>query len=222
METRRGEYYLENLKLIAKGAEADILLDSNWNGRKAVIKRRGVKAYRHPKIDEEIRRLRTIHEAEIIHKVKEAGVPSPMIYQVNPSQAEIIMEYVEGTKIKDIVKMNTDEENYKIFKQIGLQAGRLHKSNVIHGDLTTSNMIKSEDRIVFVDFGLGEISNEIEKKGVDLNLMKKMLSSTHYLKQEMLLAAFLEGYIQSSGNEAHDVINRVDEIAKRGRYVEKE
>lgn len=213
---------MEKLVVIAKGAEADILLDSNWNGRKAIIKRRNVKAYRHTKIDEEIRRSRTIHETEIIHRVKEAGVPSPIIYQVNPSQAEIVMEYVEGPKIKDLVKTNEDAENQRIFKQIGIQTGRLHRSNIIHGDLTTSNMIKSGDRIVFIDFGLGEISNEVEKKGVDLNLMKKMLSSTHYNKQEMLLEAFLDGYIQSFGDKAQEVINRVYEITKRGRYIEKE
>lgn len=213
---------MESLKLIAKGAEADIILDLDWNGRNAIIKRRGIKSYRHPRIDEEIRRLRTIHEAEIIHRVKEAGVPSPIIYQVNPNKAEIIMEYIEGNKIKDLIKNNSDEENINIFRQIGIQAGKLHKANIIHGDLTTSNMIQFGEMIYFVDFGLGEISNEIEKKGVDLNLMKKMLTSTHYLKQDMLLEAFINGYTYSMGAKAVEVLTRVEEISKRGRYIEKE
>ncbi|MBN1683433.1 Kae1-associated serine/threonine protein kinase [Candidatus Bathyarchaeota archaeon] len=213
---------MADLKIIAKGAEADIILDPNWNGKKAIIKRRNQKKYRHPMLDENIRRIRTIHEAEIIHRAKESGIPTPLIYLVNPTKAEIIMEYIEGTKIRDIVMTNNDEENTRIFYQIGIQAGKLHKLKIIHGDLTTSNMIKSGNRIVFIDFGLGEISEEVEKRGVDVNLMKKMLTSTHYLKQDILLSAFLKGYVASMDEEAKEVLDRAEEISKRGRYIEKE
>jgi TP53 regulating kinase-like protein len=210
------------LTLIAKGAEADLLLDTDWNGRKALLKRRGVKKYRHPQIDKEIRRYRTLHEADIIHRAKKAGVPTPLIFQLDPGNATIIMEFIEGEKVRDIVPQLSEAENKMLFRIIGEESGRLHKAGLIHGDLTTSNIIKTEDRVVFIDFGLGEISKEVEKRGVDFNLMVRMLASTHYTVMEMLLEAFKEGYRKSMGVEAEEVFQRADEVRRRGRYIEKE
>ncbi len=213
---------MEGLRLVAKGAEADLLMDPDWNGRKALIKRRVVKAYRHPEIDREIRRFRTIHEADIIHRAKKAGVPTPIIYQVDPSGSTIVMEYVDGRKVRDVVDGLGGEERRSLFRAIGINAGRLHGAGITHGDLTTSNMIKTDGRVVFIDFGLAEVSRDIEKRGVDLNLMRRMLMSTHFKYVEELLSAFEEGYRQSMGEEAEGVIERMEEIAMRGRYVEKE
>ena len=74
-------------KLIAKGAEADLWLDLDWYGLEVVIKVRGEKKYRHPKLDREIRRARTIQEASILHRVKGAGVTTPLVYHVDPENA---------------------------------------------------------------------------------------------------------------------------------------
>jgi TP53 regulating kinase-like protein len=210
------------VKLLAKGAEADLILDDDWNGRKVLIKRRGVKNYRHQDIDRELRKLRTVHEASILHRAKEAGVPTPLIYLVDPVNSEIVMEYVDGVKVRDLVSHLSEEECRSLFKLIGRMAGYLHLAGIIHGDLTTSNMIKIHDRVVFIDFGLGEISSESEKRGVDLNLMRRMLSSTHYEVQELLQGAFDEGYRDAMGLEAESVFQRVEDIKRRGRYVEKE
>jgi TP53 regulating kinase-like protein len=207
---------------IAKGAEADLILDKNWNGKKVVIKIRIPKAYRHPQLDHMIRRSRTIHEANIIHRAKETGVPTPLLYQVSPETATIVMEFLEGDKIRDILEELHDQEKEKLFEQIGYQAGKIHGAGIIHGDLTTSNMIRSKDHIYFIDFGLSEISNEIEKRGVDLNLMNRMLLSTHYRYRELLLDAFRKGYRRSMGKEADEALERMEEVAKRGRYIEKE
>jgi len=208
--------------LIAKGAEADILLDPDWNGRKALLKRRGAKKYRHPQIDRDIRRYRTLHEADIIHRAKEAGVPTPFIYQLDPEGATIVMEYVEGEKVRDAVPKQSLNENRALFYLIGEEAGKLHRAALIHGDLTTSNMIKSGNRVVFIDFGLGEVSKEVEKRGVDFNLMVRMLASTHYTIMEPLLESFKEGYHARMGPDAIEVFQRAEEIRRRGRYIDKE
>ncbi len=210
------------LTLIAKGAEADLLLDPDWNGRKAIIKHRGAKKYRHPKIDREIRSYRTLHEADLIHRAKQAGVSTPLIYQLDPEGYTIVMEYIEGDKVKDVVPKLTNEENRSLFRLIGFEAGRLHDAGLIHGDLTTSNMIKIGNRVVFIDFGLGEISREVEKRGVDFNLMVRMLVSTHYTVMEILLDAFKEGYAEALGAEAKEIFQRADEIRMRGRYIDKD
>lgn len=210
------------LKTIAKGAEADLILDPDWNGRKALLKRRGVKKYRHPQIDRDIRRYRTLHEADIIHRAKEAGVPTPLIYQLDPDSSTIVMEYIEGTKVRDAVPMLTLGENRALFRLIGEESGRLHKASLIHGDLTTSNMIKDGDRVIFIDFGLGEVSKEVEKRGVDFNLMVRMLASTHYTIMEPLLESFKEGYRKAMGAEAEEVFKRANKIRRRGRYIDKD
>jgi TP53 regulating kinase-like protein len=212
---------VEGLRLVAKGAEADLWLDPDWNGVKALMKRRGEKRYRNPELDREIRRSRTIHEAVIIHRAKEAGVPTPLIYQVDPEGATIVMEFVEGERVRDIVDDLNGGERRQLFQVIGRMAGRLHRAGIVHGDLTTSNIIFASGRVVFIDFGLAEISWETEKRGVDLNLMHRMLTSTHYRHTEELFTAFKEGYRSILGGEADEALRRMEDIARRGRYVER-
>lgn len=213
---------MEGLRLVAKGAEADLWLDPDWNGVRALVKRRGEKKYRNPELDREIRRSRTIHEASIIHRAKEAGVSTPVIYQVDPESATIVMEFVDGDRVRDTVDSLEAGERRSLFRLIGVMAGRLHKAGIVHGDLTTSNIIRTPDRIVFIDFGLSEVSRETEKRGVDLNLMQRMLTSTHFRHTGELFASFQEGYRSALGAEAGEVLERMEEIARRGRYVERE
>lgn len=207
-------------RLIAKGAEADLVL-MEWNGLTALAKRRNPKKYRHPELDRRMRKTRTKIEADIIHRAKLNGVPTPLLYQVDPEEAVIVMEYVDGVKVRDAVDEMTEADRRQLFKRIGVYAGRLHGAGVIHGDLTTSNIMKRGERLVFIDFGLAEVSVEVEKRGVDLNLMDRMLTSTHYRHREELLAVFLEGYREALGAEANDAVTRMEEVAKRGRYIEK-
>ena len=187
----------------------------------ALAKKRKPKRYRHPELDRQMRKTRTKIEADIIHRAKMSGVPTPLLYQVDPEDAVIVMEYIDGMKVRDAVEELTGEERMTLFKRIGGYAGRLHGAGVIHGDLTTSNILKQGDRLVFIDFGLAEVSTEVEKRGVDLNLMNRMLTSTHYRHQEELLAAFVEGYRETLGWEAEEALTRMEEVAKRGRYIEK-
>ena len=212
---------MEGLTLISKGAEANILLDPDWNGVKAIIKRRGEKRYRIPELDTAIRRSRTIREASIIHRAKEAGVPTPLIYSVDPDGAQIVMEYIEGDKVRDVVDRIGSEERGRLFREIGRKTGLLHGAGIAHGDLTTSNLISGGGRVVFVDFGLAEMSDEVESRGVDLNLMYRMLISTHYEHTEELFTAFKAGY-EETLVEAQEALDRMDAISKRGRYVERE
>jgi TP53 regulating kinase-like protein len=149
------------------------------------------------------------------------GVPTPFLYQIDYENGIIVMEYIEGKKIRDIVNHINDEKRYILFKRIGMYAGVLHRNGIIHGDLTTSNIIKQCDRIVFIDFGLAENSYEIEKRGVDLNLMNRMLTSTHYKYRDKLLKAFKKGYVETMQLEGTKTLERMSEISKRGRYIEK-
>ena len=206
--------------LIKKGAEANLYLE-NWHGKKVIIKERIPKKYRLPVLDERIRTYRTVHEPQLMHEAKKAGVPTPTIYMVDLAKKSIIMEYVEGKQVKRILNQLSAKERIKLCRKIGILIGRLHKNGIIHGDLTTSNMIlTSNGKIYFVDFGLGEFSKELEARGVDLHLMKRALQSTHYLFAEESFNAVLEGYAEAVGEvEAKKVLEKIREIELRGRYI---
>jgi TP53 regulating kinase and related kinases len=208
------------LVLIKKGAEASLYLEE-WHDRKVIMKRRLPKKYRIPELDLMIRSQRTMHEPHIIHKAKEAGVPTPTIFMVNVAEANIIMEFVEGKQVKEVLDNVSKEERLSLCALIGRMIGRLHNHGIIHGDLTTSNMIlTSYGKVVFVDFGLSERSIELEPKGVDLHLMKRTLHSTHYKHAKESYKAVMEGYAESVGaEEAKKVTAKIREIEKRGRYV---
>ena len=94
-------------------------------------------------------------------------------------------------------------------------------NKIIHGDLTTSNMILNENgNIFFIDFGLAEYSNELEKRGIDLLIMKRAFYSTHYSYAGKCFKAVTEGYAKEMGEEVYsEVIERVNKIARRGRYI---
>ncbi len=206
--------------LIKKGAEANLYLEE-WHDRMVIMKRRLPKKYRIQELDKEIRSQRTLHEPHIVHKAKEAGVPTPTIFMVDMAEANIIMEFVEGKQVKDVLNRLPPEERLRLSCRIGELIGRLHKHGIIHGDLTTSNMIlTSYDKIVFVDFGLSERSMELETKGVDLHLMKRAFQSTHYKHARKCFKAVMEGYAKVVGDEeAKNVSEKIREIERRGRYI---
>jgi len=206
--------------LFKKGAEANLYLEE-WHDRKVIMKRRLPKEYRTTELDEQIRFQRTIHESQAIHRAKEAGVPTPTIFMIDTVEATIIMEFVEGRQVKQILNGLPREEKLGLCHHIGMLIGRLHNHEIIHGDLTTSNMIQTQrGKVVLVDFGLSEQSKELEARGVDLHLMKRAFQSTHYKYAKECFKAVMEGYAVTVGTTtARKVMEKIKEIEKRGRYI---
>jgi TP53 regulating kinase-like protein len=132
------------------------------------------------------------------------------------------MEFIEGKQVKQLLNSVSKVERRKLCVNIGELVGKLHNQGLIHGDLTTSNMILSpEGKIVFVDFGLGEKNGELEAKGVDLHLLKRALQSTHFQFWEECFENVLSGYASVLGEDlAEKVYEKIREIERRGRYVE--
>jgi TP53 regulating kinase-like protein len=207
--------------LFKKGAEASLFL-MDWHERRAIVKVRVPKKYRPAALDEQIRSYRTVHEPQLMHEAKAAGVPTPLIYMVNVPEASITMEFVEGQQIKQLLNKVSKAKRRDLCVRIGELIGKLHRQGLIHGDLTTSNMILNpEGKIFFVDFGLGEKNGELEAQGVDLHLMKRALQSTHYMFWEECFQSVLSGYSSVLGEVlAEKVYEKIREIEKRGRYVE--
>jgi len=205
--------------LLKKGAEASLFL-ANWHGKRVVIKTRLVKEYRPAQLDKVIRDYRTVHEPQLMSEAKKVGVPTPIIFQVDVKNSTIVMEFVKGHQVKQLLGEFSAEKRKDVFLRVGELIGKLHLSGVIHGDLTTSNIIlTAEDKIFLVDFGLGEKNVELEAKGVDLHLMKRALQSTHFQFADECFAAIAKGYSSVLGEQAKDVLDKVKEIERRGRYV---
>jgi len=205
-------------RLIKKGAEADIY-EAKWYGYRAIAKIRRAKNYRNPQLDYEVRKRRTLREAKLMINARSVGVPTPLIFFVDPKNTEIVMQFIEGIRLKELSLLEKDSAlNY--YKQVGKNIALLHENKIIHGDLTTSNFIISKDKPFLIDFGLAFSSNDLEDKAVDLHLMKQVLSSQHYEIFEKSFEFLLEGYESIVGKEKmSSIMRKIKEIEQRGRYA---
>ena len=110
-----------------------------------------------------------------------------------------------------------DSELSSLIRETGRLIGVLHANDIIHGDLTTSNILVNGKDIWFIDFGLAEKTDEVETKGVDLHVFTEAFESTHSALMD-LLDDFYTGYREGNPDGGGDVITRAEEVAKRGRY----
>ncbi len=197
------------MKTIKQGAEAIIKLDKN-----RILKERIKKNYRIKEIDEKLRKFRTRREGNILNKAKNLNVPK--FFNVDDNKMIIEMEYLKGVLLKDVVPKFNLKENLRIFEILGKEISNLHENDIIHGDLTTTNLILKDNKVYFIDFGLGFISNKIEDKAVDLYLLKQALNSSFPEKSNELFNKILEGY--KLNKRFNEILERLKKVEKRGRY----
>jgi Kae1-associated kinase Bud32 len=202
--------------IIRRGAEAEIHL-TTWLGRKVISKHRVPKSYRLAILDNSLRISRTKKEAKLISEARRLGVSTPIIYDIDLKEHKIIMDYIDGPRVKDILSGMGQNERIEIFKRIGTSIGILHKNNIVHGDLTTSNILYHNDKLYFIDFSLGDVAEDIETKGVDMHLLMEAFESTHPELMDQF-DHILQGY-SNEYDSAKEVINKIDEIVRRGRYT---
>ena len=193
------------MKIIKQGAEAIIRLSKN-----KIIKERIKKSYRIKEIDEKLRKFRTKREANLLRKINFLDVPK--IFNVNDKNMLIEMEFIKGELLKDFLKSNKSFD----FELIGKEIAKMHDNNIIHGDLTTTNIIIKDDKPYFIDFGLGFISYKIEDKAVDLYLLRQALESSFPLISNNIFNKILQGYKLNKNH--NEIIERLKKIEKRGRY----
>lgn len=218
MNSKNEDYYKE--QILSNGAEA-IIRVSSYLGREAVEKKRIPKKYRNPILDAKIREARTGQEAVLLHKAKLAGVESPVLYNIDAKEASLVMEKVEGGLVKKILNAGNCED---ICSSIGAGIARLHKAGIIHGDLTTSNIILGGNNggnscceIVFIDFGLGFFSKKDEDFAVDLLNLKKTYTATHFNIPQGW-EKVRESYVKEFP-EGKKVVEKISEIEERARYM---
>ncbi len=198
-----------------QGAEA-IVTEETFLGHRALMKYRPAKTYRLPELDTHIRSARTKNEAKIMHDARAAGVRTPCIYDIDLSKCSIVMEFIEGKSVKDVLN-HCPERADEICEKIGQVIARMHSAGICHGDLTTSNMILENDGICLIDFSMGCTKADLEDIGVDLRLLERAFSSAH-VGLEPSFSKLMDTYYSNVSN-AKQVRKKLEDIKNRARYT---
>ncbi|XP_072521989.1 EKC/KEOPS complex subunit TP53RK [Salminus brasiliensis] len=217
---------LHSARIIKQGAEARVYR-SRFLGRSTIIKERFPKRYRHPTLDEKLTRRRTAQEVRSILRCRKAGINTPVVFFVDYTTNCIFLEEITNSiTVREHVASaqasgQSVESLHSLADRIGQILAKMHDEDVVHGDLTTSNMLLvNEDdgkqgKLVLIDFGLSYISALPEDKGVDMYVLEKAFLSTHP-NTEVLFERLLKSYTAAS-KKAPAVIKKLDEVRLRGR-----
>lgn len=143
-----------------------------------------------------------------------------------------INEWLKRRKDDGVLEGVDDGELVELMRKMGSAVGRLHGVGVVHGDLTTSNLmlrpISSDGsnggtaeykalngEVVLIDFGLASQSTHDEDRAVDLYVLERAFGSTHP-KAESLFSELLSAYGQSYKG-ANLVLKKLEDVRMRGR-----
>ena len=205
-------------EIIAQGAESIIIKTERWN-QPFVLKWRKSKPYLFHDIDSYLRKTRTSRECKMLSVARTLGVSTPAVYAVNLDDYTILMDYIEGTQLKQIASSISKNRLKQFCFEFGRSIALLHMGDVVHGDPTTSNVIIDlKSKLWLVDFGLSEMNATVEMKGVDLHLIHRALETTHWDLQECMLEDTIKGYLDIVGEDGKEILSRMEEIRERGRY----
>ncbi|TFK68920.1 hypothetical protein BDN72DRAFT_646710 [Pluteus cervinus] len=242
---------LQSSSLVAQGAEARVYKSSlTIGGPPFLLKHRFNKQYRHPSLDASLTRSRVAGEARALLKCLRSGVNVPGVRFVDASEGILGIEWIDGLSVRRLLPGGTEDEEDldgesihdpqaklsahgisvgNLMSLIGIELAKMHAADIIHGDLTTSNMmlrhltkfqvpVGSSDslQLVLIDFGLSYHSALVEDKAVDLYVLERAFASTHP-ESEPLFASVLQAYADRLGKEWSGVKRRLDDVRLRGR-----
>lgn len=228
---------------LAQGAEA-VLVQDTFLGRPALRKHRVPKPWRHPGLDLRLRNARTRDEAHLLLAARRAGVPVPVVFDVDRTGATILMEHVAGPTLRAALAADAPATARRRLAALGGLVALLHDAGLTHGDLTTSNVLVPDPEgtgsvgiasegtgsngapqvadpgdaasLVLIDFGLGQATQEDEPRAVDLHLVEEALHATEP-DAAGLVAAFLDAY-RAQAACAPGALRRLEALRERGRY----
>ena len=197
------------MEKLSEGAES-ILYATEFAGLPAVVKERIEKKYRAKTLDEEIRTLRTKSEARILARAASSGIKVPKVLMLGKYQ--IFMDRLEGKALNTIMqeKKAKKPQLEEIFSESGKRLAEIHSLGIAHGDYTPANIMVVEGAVFVIDFGLAEMTKSNEEKALDLLLMKRSVARNLY-------TVFVSAY-SSTFSGAKEVLERLQDIEKRGRY----
>lgn len=232
----------EDWSLVNQGAEARVWkLSGNDGNVQWICKERFSKAYRHPTLDERLTKRRCRSEARVLEKcTKKSDIRVPRVVRVDPPL--LYLEYMEGPTVKSYLKNTIVDENdgtsnidtKRLAQSMGTLIGKLHNLGIVHGDLTTSNVMfydepsresSMEHELVLIDFGLAQSTTSVEEQAVDLYVMERALQSSHPDLPKDFFDHLLNAYATvanpvSSKKNAQTTLQRLEQVRQRGRKRE--
>ncbi|XP_063981373.1 EKC/KEOPS complex subunit TP53RK [Diachasmimorpha longicaudata] len=223
----------EGFELIAQGAEARVY-KGIYLGRETLVKERFKKTYRHPDLDESLSKDRVKNESRAIVRAKIAGVSTPTIFYVDLEERSIYMEYINNAiplklYIDTKIENKIDEKMWMngLGEALGVLIAKLHSKHLIHGDLTTSNiLVKNEliereetrkDAFIFIDFGLARIDSTVEDKAVDLYVLERSLLSSHSQVPGLFSVIMTSYQAHVDDKQRRDIVAKYEDVRARGR-----
>jgi len=225
-----------SMTLLCQGAEAK-LYTMQWLGRPAVLKQRFPKTYRVAALDAELSSERTKAEARGLARLRRCGVRAPCVYELDLAEKIIVMEHLhDAITVKDLIYKytseghSTKEHNQSIgtlhphmkalAEKIAQTLSTMHRNDIIHGDLTTSNMMLKEpyedSAIYLIDMGLSSVDTKVEDKGVDLYVLERAVIATHP-NTDTFVEYMWQCYANTSGKQSEKIVKKLDEVRMRGR-----
>lgn len=244
-----------NFTLITQGAEALLYRTTFLTASTpCALKIRPKKSWRHPILDARLTKQRILAETRVLVKCSQAlgsGVVVPGVLGMDWEAGWVAMEWIEGRSVKDAVRgrgavheeESGEAELRGMLKRIGFAVARLHSIGVVHGDLTTSNLMLRrknnhddaddvdhgegrtgeggrgilEGEVVIIDFGLAQQTVQEEDRAVDLYVLERAFGSTHP-REEGFFHVVLEGYVEGAmGKWGKGVLKRLEGVRMRGR-----
>ncbi|KND88913.1 EKC/KEOPS complex subunit BUD32 [Tolypocladium ophioglossoides CBS 100239] len=229
--------------LITQGAEGRLYKTTYLQpDLPCALKYRPPKPWRHPILDQRLTKHRILSEARILAKCRRDGVRVPNVYGIDEGAGWLMLEWIQGTPVRAKINeclgdrtegIESDEALKGLMRRIGAAVGLMHKIGIVHGDLTTSNMMldptrrsaDSEDNqpeghvlhgeIVIIDLGLASGSIQDEDRAVDLYVLERAFGSTHP-RAECVFSEVLEAY-RGAFKHAPIVLKRLEDVRMRGR-----
>lgn len=225
-------------ELITQGAEGLLYRTTYLHPNlPAALKYRPSKPYRHPLLDARLTKQRILAEARILARCRRDGVNVPGIYCVDEAGGWLMLEWIAGAPVRvgvnawlgskseeEVLTSGTNQELVDLMRRVGAAVGSLHTACVVHGDLTTSNMMLRpregekgvlDGEIVIIDFGLASQGTHEEERAVDLYVLERAFLSTHP-RAEKLFGEVLEGY-KMAFKGSKSVLRKLEDVRMRGR-----
>ena len=226
-------------RIISQGAEARIWkipANSSVSPHPSIAKERFSKSYRHPALDERLTKQRCRAEGRILTKcLEKGGLDVPKVLRIEA--AVLYLEFIRGKTLRDTLEElmdQSDEETANDFAtKMGVVVAKVHNLGVVHGDLTTSNMMlrdpveeakesdsEGDKNITLIDFGLAKNTDSAEERAVDLYVLERALLSTHPRLPQDFWNRVMKGYEDACTSKTSATLNRLEQVRQRGRKRE--
>ena len=199
-----------------------IFCKGKYLGRDAILKTRFSKS----DLDKQIAKERTKSEARSLIRCLEMRLPVPVLHDADLENCILTIEYInESVTVRNYLDEALNSETFNsenilsLAKRIGHTIGRLHENHIIHGDLTSSNMLITKpyekSKIILIDFDMSSEDSRSKPKADDLYVLEKDIFSTHP-NSEGFVESILSEYAKNTNQDSKAVIQKLDEVRQRG------